>query len=50
MAAARGEKVDGMIQGDLVGSRVVLHDDARLGDPEWPAVRSGPVGGSVKSG
>ena len=42
MAAARGEKVDGMIQGDLAGSRVVLHDDARPGNPGWPVVRFWP--------
>lgn len=38
VAAARGEKVDEMIQGDLVGSRVSLHNDARPGDPGWPVV------------
>jgi hypothetical protein len=31
MAAVRGEKVDEMIQGDLSGSRVFSHDDARPG-------------------
>jgi len=31
MAAARGDIVDGMIQGDLVGSRVFLAHDARPG-------------------
>ncbi len=35
MVAARGEKVDEMIQGDLVGSRVVLAFDA------WPAGAGG---------
>jgi hypothetical protein len=38
MAAVRGEKVDEMIQGDLVGSRAVLAHDARPGDAGWPVV------------
>lgn len=38
MVAARGDIVDGVIQGDLVGSRVVLVLDARSGEPGWPVV------------
>ncbi len=50
MVADRGDIVDGVIQGDLAGSRVVLAFDARLGDPEWPVVHDGPVGASVEVG
>ena len=50
MAADRGDIVDGVIQGDLAGSRVVLAFDARPGDPGWPVVHDGPAGASVEVG
>ena len=50
MAADRGEMVGEVIQGDLVGSRAVLAHDVRLGEPERPLARNGPVGGSVEVG
>jgi hypothetical protein len=50
MAAARGEKVDEMIQGDLSGSRVVLAYDVVPVGSGWPVVHDGPVDGSVEAG
>lgn len=50
VAAVRGDIVDGVIQGDLAGSRAVLAHDARPGGSGWPVVHDGPVGGSVEVG
>lgn len=50
MVAVRGEIVDGMIRGDLVGSRVFLAYDVRSGESGWPVVPGGSVGGSVEVG
>jgi hypothetical protein len=50
VAAVRGDIVGEVIQGDLAGSRAVLAHDARPGDPGWPVVHDGPVGGSVEVG
>lgn len=50
MVAVRGEIVDGMIRGDLVGSRVSSHSTSGPVCPDGRLSIGGPVGGSVEVG